>query len=214
MAVVTLQHHLGQLRHARLTWTPRTSADGRDGYDTVDLLPAGTVTFVFTDMEGSTNLLQQLGDTYADVLEAHIELIADAFTGAGGVVFGSRGDAVFAAFVDPVGAVAGGLEAQRALRSHPWDGHEVRVRMGIHTGEAAVRGGTYIGLDVHRVARICSAAVGGQVLVSAATAAETACALPDGAALVDLGLYRLKDLPEPDHLFELTHPDLTGGATT
>jgi class 3 adenylate cyclase len=186
---------------------------GRDAYYTVDLLPAGTVTFVFTDIEGSTHLLQQLGDRYADVLEVHNELIAVAFTGTGGVLFGSQGDALFAAFADPVGAVVGGLDAQRALRSHPWDGHEVRVRMGIHTGEAVVRGGTYIGLDVHRVARICSAAHGGQVLVSAATASETACALPDGARLVDLGLHRLKDLPEPDHLFELSHPDLAGGAS-
>jgi class 3 adenylate cyclase len=182
----------------------------QDAALTVPLLPVGTVTFVFTDIEGSTHLLQQLGGTYADVLETHNELIAVAFTGAGGVLFGSQGDALFAAFADPVGAVAGGLEAQRALRLHPWGGHEVRVRMGIHTGEAVVRGGTFIGLDVHRVARICSAAHGGQVLVSAVTASETACDLPDGARLVDLGLHRLKDLPDPDHLFELSHPDPAG----
>jgi class 3 adenylate cyclase len=206
-----VQQPVGELRDAGLVST-RSPAAGRDGYDTVDLPRAGTVTFVFTDIEGSTHLLRQLGDTYADVLETHNELIALAFAGTGGVIFGSRGDAVFAAFVDPVGAVAGGLDAQRALRSHPWDGHEVRVRMGIHTGEAVVRAGTYISLDVHRVARICSAARGGQVLVSAATASETACALPDGARLVDLGLHQLKDLPEPDHLFEVTHPDLVGGA--
>ena len=166
------------------------------------------VTFVFTDIEGSTRLLRQLGGEYADMLETHNELIAAAFTGAGGVLFGSQGDALFAAFPDPVGAVEGGLEAQRALRSHHWVGHEVRVRMGIHTGEAVVRRSTYIGLDVHRVARICSVARGGQVLVSAATAAETMRALPDDAELVDLGLHWLKDLPEPAHLFELSHPDL------
>ncbi len=175
-------------------------------------LPAGTVTFVFTDIEGSTHLLQELGYAYPDVLEAHNELIAVAFTGSGGVLFGSQGDALFASFSDPVGAVAGALEAQRALRSHPWDGHEVRVRMAIHTGEAVVRGGTYIGLDVHRVARICSAAHGGQVLLSETTASVTAGELPPGADLVDLGLHRLKDLPEPDHLFELVHADLEGGA--
>jgi class 3 adenylate cyclase len=84
--------------------------------------------------------------------------------------------------------------------------------MGIHTGDAVVRGGTYIGLDVHRAARICSAACGGQLLISAATVSEIADALPDGAFLVDRGLHRLKDLPEPDHLFELTHPDLVSGA--
>ena len=207
-----VERHLDKHRDGGLVSTRRSSADGRQGESTMDLLPAGTVTFVFTDIEGSTHLLQQLADAYADVLEAHSELIALAFTRAGGVMFGSRGDAVFAAFDDPVGAVAGGFEAQRALRSHPWAGHEVRVRMGIHTGEAVVRGGTYIGLDVHRVARICSAALGGQILVSAATASETECALPDGSGLVDLGLHWLKDLPEPDHLFELRHPDLTGGA--
>ena len=177
-----------------------------------DLPPAGPVTFVFTDIEGSTQLLQQLGDAYADVLEAHDELIAVAFTGAGGVLFGSRGDALFAAFADPVAAVAGALEAQRALRSHPWAGHEVRVRMGIHTGQAVIRGGTYIGLDVHRVARICSVAHGGQVLLSAATASRTARALPDGAGLLDRGFHRLKGLPELNHLFELSHPALAGGA--
>ena len=184
----------------------------RDASATVEPLPAGTVTFVFTDIEGSTHLLQQLGDRYADVLETHNDLIAEAFTHAGGLLFGSQGDALFAAFVDPVGAVAGGLAAQRALRSHPWNGHEVRVRMGIHTGEAAVRGGTYIGLDVHRVARICSTARGGQVVVSASTAAETVFALPAGARLVDLGLHHLKDLPGPERLFELAHPDLAAGA--
>jgi predicted ATPase/class 3 adenylate cyclase len=175
-------------------------------------LPAGTVTFVFTDIEGSTHLLQELGDAYPDVLEAHNELIAVAFTAAGGRLFGSQGDALFAVFSEPAGAVAGALEAQRALRSHPWDGHEVRVRMGVHTGDAVVRGGTYIGLDVHRVARICSAAHGGQVLVSEATAIRAAGRLREGAGLLDLGPHRLKDLPEPDQLFELTHPDLEGGA--
>ncbi|HEX2382985.1 MAG TPA: adenylate/guanylate cyclase domain-containing protein [Acidimicrobiales bacterium] len=209
---MTVHQNLGKLCDASLVHHEGVQPTAATATTTVDLWPARTVTFVFTDIEGSTRLLQQLGDRYADVLETHYELIAAAFAGAGGVIFGSRGDAVFAAFVDPAGAVAGGLEAQRALRSHPWDGHEVRVRMGIHTGEAVARGGTYIGLDVHRVARICSAALGGQVVVSDATASETACALPDGACLVDLGVHWLKDLPQPDHLFELTHPDLTGGA--
>ena len=176
------------------------------------LLPAGPVTFVFTDIEGSTQLLRRLGGRYADVLEVHNDLLAVAFTHAGGVLFGSRGDALFAAFVDPVGAVGGGLAAQRALQLYPWEGHDVRVRIGIHTGDAVVRGGTYIGLDVHRAARICAAARGGQILLSAATAAATAPDLPDGAGLVDLGLYRLKDLPGPDRLFELTHPDVVGRA--
>jgi class 3 adenylate cyclase len=178
-----------------------------DACSTVDLLAAAAVTFVFTDIEGSTHLLRRLGDRYADVLETHNDLIVGAFGEAGGVVFGSQGDSLFAAFVDPVAAVEAALVAQRALDLYPWDNHEVRVRMGIHTGGAVARGGTYIGLEVHRVARICSAARGGQIVVSAATASEIVRALPDGARLVDLGLHWLKDLPEADRLFELSHPD-------
>jgi len=185
----------------------------RRGDDLAWMLPVGTVTFVFTDIEGSTRLVRQLGERYGDVLEAHNDLIEAAFTGAGGVMFGSRGDALFAAFVEPAGAVAGALEAQIAVRGYPWEGHEVRVRMGVHTGDAVVRGGSYIGLEVHRAARICAAARGGQVLVSGSTAAEVARTLPAGAELVDLGLRRLKDLPEPDRLFELTHRDLADRAT-
>ena len=175
-------------------------------------LPEGTVTFVFTDIEGSTRLLRQLGDRYADVLEIHHALVTAALTGAGGVLFGSRGDALFAVFDDAAAAIAGALEAQRALRSHPWDGHDVWVRMGIHTGEVVLRGGNYVGLTLHRVARICAAARGGQMVVSGATASEVAGALPVGARLIDRGLHRLKDLPGPDRLFELTHADLTDGA--
>ena len=177
-------------------------------------LPNGRVTFVFTDIEGSTRLVRKLGEAYGDLLDLHDDLVTDAFTGAGGVLFGSRGDALFAAFVHAADAVAAAVNAQRALRSHPWNGHEVRVRMGIHTGDAVVRGGTYIGLEVHRVARICAAARGGQILVSAATAAQAASELPDGTRLVDLGRQRLKDLPDTDHLFELSHSDPGSGATT
>ena len=180
-----------------------------DASSAVDRLPTGIVTFLFTDIEGSTRLLQQLGDAYADVLETHNDLVTRALGDEGGAVFGSQGDALFAAFVDPVAAVVAALSAQRGLRAHPWDGHEVRVRMGIHTGTAALRGGTYVGLDVHRVARICSAARGGQVLVSAATAAAVACHLPDGTGLVDLGLHRLKGMPAADRLYDVTHPELS-----
>lgn len=183
------------------------------GDDAVGLLPVGTVTFVFTDIEGSTRLLRRLGARYGDVLDVHDELVGAALCGAGGVLFGSRGDALFAAFADPVGAVAGALEAQRALGAYPWGAHDVRVRTGVHTGEGCLRSGTYIGLDVHRAARICAVARGGHVLVSLATVSLTACDLPAGARLVDRGLHRLKDLPEPDRLYELVHPDLVAGAT-
>ena len=175
-------------------------------------LPVGTVTFLFTDIEGSTRLLRQLGDRYADVLESHHALVTTAVTDTGGVLFGSRGDALFAVYGQAAPAIAGGLEAQRALRAHPWDGHDVRVRMGIHTGAVVLRGGNYIGLAVHRVARICAAAHGGQLLISGATACDVTEALPGGARLVDRGLHWLKDLPGPERLFELTHPDLTSGA--
>jgi class 3 adenylate cyclase len=181
----------------------------RDAAMTVERLPAGVVTFVFTDIEGSTQLVQRLGDRYADMLDTHNEIITFAFASFGGVVFGSQGDALFAAFADPPAAVGGAFEAQRALRSHQWDGFEVRVRMGIHTGEAVLRGGTYIGLDVHRVARICGAACGGQVLLSASTVAGSASDLPEEGRLVDIGPRWLKDLPGPDRLFELTHPGLS-----
>jgi class 3 adenylate cyclase len=180
-----------------------------DASSVVDRLPAGSVTFLFTDIEGSTRLVRQLGDAYVDVLETHDDLVTHAVGDEAGVVFGSQGDALFASFVDPVAAVAAALAAQRALRAHPWDGHEVRVRMGIHTGTAALRGGTYVGLDVHRVARICSAARGGQVLVSAVTAAAVAGHLPGGARLVDLGLHRLKGMPDADRLYDVTHPELS-----
>lgn len=168
------------------------------------------MTFVFTDIEGSTQLLRLLGDRYADVLDAHNDLISVAFTDAGGVLFGSRGDALFAAFADSRGAISGALAAQRALRTYPWDGHEVRVRMGVHTGDALLRGGTYIGLEVHRAARICSAAHGGQILLSGATLSEAGGDLPQGARLIDLGPRLLKDLPGPDWLYALEHPDLVG----
>jgi len=180
-----------------------------DPSSTIEVLPIGRVTFVFTDIEGSTRLLQRLGDAYADVLETHHDLITQAFGEEGGLVFGVQGDAAFAVFDDPVAAVAAALGAQRLLRAHPWDGHDVRVRMGVHTGSAAVRGGSYVGLDVHRVARICSAARGRQVLLSAATADAVAAGLPEGVGLVDLGVHWLKGLPDADRLFAVTGPEPT-----
>ncbi len=175
-------------------------------------LPSGRVTFLFTDIEGSTHLLQRLGDRYAVLLDAHRRLIWDAITGHRGRGFGTQGDAVFASFAEPADAVWAALAAQRALAHYPWPpGFEIHVRMGIHTGEATVDPGGYVGLAVHEVARICSAAHGRQVVVSGATAAAVRAAgdsLPLGATLADLGLHRLKDLPEPFHLYQLCHPDL------
>jgi predicted ATPase/class 3 adenylate cyclase len=175
-------------------------------------LPSGRVTFLFTDIEGSTHLLQRLGDRYAGLLDSHRRLIWDAIGAHGGREFGTQGDAVFAAFARPADAVWAALAAQRALAHHPWPpGFEIHVRMGIHTGEATIEPGGYVGLAIHEVARICSAAHGRQVVVSGTTAAAvrvSAVSLPLGATLDDLGLHRLKDLPEPLHLYQLCHPDL------
>ena len=167
-------------------------------------LPVGTVTFVFTDIEGSTRLLQRLGDGYGAVLEHHNAILRGACEGHGGVVFATEGDAFAMVFRSVAAAVATAVEAQRSLAAFPWpDGTEVRVRMGIHTGEVSLAGDTYVGLDIHRAARITAAGHGGQVLVSAPTRALVENALPDGVTLRDLGERRLKDLSRPEHIFQL-----------
>jgi predicted ATPase len=157
-------------------------------------LPTGTVTFLFTDIEGSTRLVEELGDRYSDVLGEHRRLLNDAIERHGGAAFGSEGDAVFAAFPRASGALAAAAEAQESLAPGP-----VRVRMGLHTGEPALTEQGYVGLDVHRAARIAGVAHGGQIVVS-----ETTCALlGDGFELRDLGEHRLKDLPQGVRLFQL-----------
>jgi predicted ATPase/class 3 adenylate cyclase len=169
------------------------------------VLPTGTVTFLFTDIEGSTLLLQELGDRYADVLREHGEIVRGALEREGGAELGTEGDSFFAVFASPAAAIRAVVEAQRALASHPWpDGVQVRVRMGLHTGEGTPVGSGYVGLDVHRAARIGDAGHGGQVLLSEASAALIQRSLPDGVELVDLGDHRLKDLPNPERLFQLS----------
>jgi len=167
-------------------------------------LPTGTVTFLFTDIEGSTRLLKNLGDRYADVLAAHQRLLREAFEGAGGHEIDTQGDAFFVAFRRAKDAVAAALTAQSSLGSHPWpNGQPVRVRMGIHTSEPAVGGERYVGLGVHRAARVCAAGHGGQVLLSGATRELVEEELPPGVGLRDLGEHRLKDLDRPEHIFQL-----------
>ena len=174
-------------------------------------LPTGTVTFLFTDIEGSTRLLQRVGEAYPDLLATHHQMLREAIAAGGGVEVQTEGDAFFAAFPTPVGAVRAAVQAQRALSSHPWpEGDVVRVRMGLHTGEGVLSGGTYVGLDVHRAARIAAAGHGGQVLVSDATRALVEHALPTGVALRDLGLHRLKDIEQPEHLHQLLIEGLAG----
>jgi len=157
-------------------------------------LPRGTVTFLFTDIEGSTRLLHELGERYAEALAEHRRLLREAFAAHGGVEVDTQGDAFFIAFARASDALAAADDAQRALAPGP-----VRVRMGIHSGEPVVTDEGYVGLDVHRAARICSAAHGGQTVVSESTRAM----LDAGADLKDLGLHRLKDLTEPAKLFQL-----------
>ena len=171
--------------------------------------PKGTVTFLFTDIEGSTRLLQALGDAFAEVLEEQRRLLRAAFDAHEGREVDTAGDAFFVAFDRARDAIGAAIAAQKALRDHPWaDGHRPRVRMGIHTGEPIEAGGAYVGLDVHRAARICAAGHGGQVLVSRATHELVRHELPPGASLRDLGSHRLKDLVHPERLSQLVLPDL------
>ena len=168
------------------------------------VLPLGTVTFLFTDIEGSTRLLQRLRGAYGDLLAEHERILRAAIADAGGQVVDTQGDAVFAGFPRARAAVAAATAAQRALAEFPWpEGVEVRVRMGMHSGEPTVSGERYVGLGVHRAQRICSAGHGGQVLLSGATRELVEDDLPDDAHLLDLGEHRLKDLERPEHLYQL-----------
>src|SRR6478736_9413829 len=168
-------------------------------------LPGGTVTFVFTDIEGSTRLLQELGDEgYGRVSGDHRRLVREAFGARGGTEIDTQGDAFFFSFPRARDAVAAAVDAQRALRDHEWpDGREVSVRMGLHTGEPHVGEEGYLGLDVVRAARISAAGHGGQILVSETTRALLGNQLPDGVAVHDLGQQDLKDV-QHEHIYELT----------
>ena len=164
-------------------------------------LPTGTVTFLFTDIEGSTRLLDALGDRYPDVLETHQRLLRDAFRARGGIDVSTEGDSFFVVFRSAPRAVAAAVEAQRAIAAHDWpDETQVRVRMGVHTGEGVLGGDNYVGVDLHRAARIAAAGHGGQIVVSEATRALVEPVAPEGVAFRDLGEHRLRDLPNPERL--------------
>jgi predicted ATPase/class 3 adenylate cyclase len=172
-------------------------------------LLTGTVTFLFSDIEGSTRLLRSLGDGWEPVLARHQALLRAAFEAEGGREAGTEGDSFFVAFPTAPGAVAAAVAAQRALATEPWPaGAEVRVRIGLHTGEAGFSTDSYVGLHVHRASRIASAGHGGQVLLSQATRTLVEHALPEGVELRDLGEHRLKDLERPEHLSQLVIPGL------
>ena len=166
-------------------------------------LPSGTVTFVFSDIEGSTGLLKQLGERYEAVLSDHRRLMRERFTERGGVEIDTQGDAFFFSFPRARDAVNAAVAAQRALREHGWPGgREVRVRMGLHTGEPHVGDEGYLGIDVVRAARIASAGASGQILISETTRALLGNVLPDGVAVLDLGERHLKDI-QHEHIYEV-----------
>jgi len=172
-------------------------------------LPVGTVTLLFTDIEGSTRLLQHLGDRYSEVLAECRRLLRAAVEQGGGKEVDAPGDAFFAAFPSARDAAGSAVSAQRAILKHPWpEGVSVLVRMGLHTGEPAAAVGGYIGMDIHRAARICASGHGGQILLSETTASLVRDELPPRASLIDLGEHRLKDLPQPQTIYQLVHPDL------
>ncbi len=167
-------------------------------------LPTGTVTFVFTDIEGSTRLVKQLRDEWGGALDAQSRILREAVAGAGGNVVSTVGDGFFCVFTSAPGAVAAAVDAQRGLATHAWpNGAPVRVRMGIHTGVAVLGGNDYVGLEVHRASRIAAAGHGGQVLLSNTTAALVMEELPIDVTVRDLGDHELKDLGRAERLHQL-----------
>jgi class 3 adenylate cyclase len=177
----------------------------------VNELPGGTVTFLFSDIEGSTRLLERLGDRYGDVHRDHRRILREQLERAGGKEVDTQGDAFFYSFARAKDAVRGAVAGQRALRAHDWpEGVDVRVRMGLHTGEPTLGEEGYVGMDVVRAARICSAGHGGQILLSEATRVLLGNDVPEGVEVRDLGNAQLKDV-QHERIFQLS---LTDGGTT
>ncbi|HEU5316679.1 MAG TPA: tetratricopeptide repeat protein [Chloroflexota bacterium] len=196
---------------ATLDAAPSPTASGVDG-----ALPTGVVTFLFTDIEGSTRLMERHGDGYRTALLRHHALLHAAVREQSGTVFETVGDAVYAAFARPSCAVAAALGAQRRLAAEPWDtlgGDALRVRMGLHTGEVELWGDHYFGPALYRADRLASLGHGGQILLSSPTADLVRDALPTGATLIDLGEHRLKDLQRPERVYQLTGAAASAGGT-
>jgi class 3 adenylate cyclase len=174
-------------------------------------LPTGHVTFLLTDIEGSTELLARLGDRYAALLTDVRRRVRAAVRHAGGREVSARGDDVFAVFEAASGAVEGALAIQRAMRAGGWpDGLDVRLRIGLHRGRPTLTDTGYVGLSVHAAARICFAAHGGQIIMSAAVRAAALESLPEGVSLRPLGAWRFRGLPEPVDVFQVDTADLLG----
>src|SRR3982074_1214167 len=169
-------------------------------------LPSGTATFLFTDIQGSTTLVQRLGlERWTKLLDTHNQLLREQWSAHDGHEIKTEGDAFFVAFETATQAIAAGAAAQLALPGHPWpDDATIQVRMGLHTGEAHLVGDNdYVGLDVHRAARIAATTHGGQVVISESTRALAAGDLPEGVSLIALGEHRVQDLSRPEHLYQL-----------
>ena len=209
------------LQKRGLDWSPPAGAEtavevaypaaiprDRDGDSDAPTFPSGTVTFVFTDIEGSTRLFRRLGHRFVTVLERHRELLRAAVNDQHGVEVSAEGDGMFFAFDGAAAAIAASASGQRAIGDEPWDDGPIRVRMGVHTGEAAPHNRDYISLAVHQAARVKDAAHGGQVLASEATVAALGEHLPVGCSVRSLGPGELKDFDQPVELFQLCHADL------
>jgi ABC-type oligopeptide transport system substrate-binding subunit/class 3 adenylate cyclase len=178
----------------------------------LDNLPEGTVTFLFTDIEGSTELLKQLGDCYADLLGEQRKIVRTCCEEWEGQEVDTQGDSFFVSFSRATQAVSAAVEIQREIQEHEWpDGVEVRLRMGLHTGEPLTWAEGYVGIDVHRAARIAAVGHGGQVLLSQTTTPLIRETLPDGISLIDLGRHRLKDLRSPERIGQLVIEGMPSG---
>jgi class 3 adenylate cyclase len=207
LSVSRLQSAASTVRHAMSAFTTFPAAS--TGVREAGRLPGGLVTFMFTDLEGSTRLLQRLGaDAYREALERHRVLLRERVRHNGGVEFGAVGDALFAAFADPAAALRASAEIQRALAAEAWPAStRFAVRIGLHRGPAEPRQGTYVAIAVHEAARIAASGHGGQVVVSAAVRAATSPE-HDGLRLVNLGQHMLKDFDDPVELHQLDGPGL------
>jgi class 3 adenylate cyclase len=193
----------GQLRKERLQTEVRARAKD------IASLPRGTVTFLLTDIEGSTGLLRHLGDAYATLLRDVRALIRKCVRDAGGHEVDARADEFFAAFRQPTRALDAAVAMQRSLQKREWpDDLEVRVRIGIHTGRTTLTETGYVGMAVHTAARVCSAGHGGQILLSSASRDALEATQADGIAFRTLGRYALAGLPEPEALFQVHAADL------
>ena len=197
-------------RAACPAWPVQSVVSGLTGDSALYAAGVETLTFLFTDIEGSTALLRRVGEgVYAQLLADHHALIRSVLAGHGGRELNTLGDGFFAAFSSPRACVAAVVQMQQALEGHVWPaGEHVRVRMGVHTGEASDTAVGPVGLDVHRAARVAAVGHGGQVLVSETAAALVRDALPPDATLIDLGVHQLKDLGRPEQIFQLSAPGL------